>query len=226
MQYMSDYYFMMLNQMVEFYRSLFTQGILSAIIILVIGGVVASGLSNITKKVVQKLGIDKSIEATGAKNLFKKSGLKFSLADMLGWLVKWFVIIFALMVAVDSLDMPQVSDFLTKILNYLPNLIGALAVLAIGLIVAQMVSEAMETGAKATGIAFYGLVAAASKWVIIAMTFLVVLEQIGIQTTVLQIFAGGISFMFALAGGLAFGLGGQYHAKELLDDIKNKIAKH
>lgn len=227
MQYhlMSDYYFLMLDQMVKFYSSLFSQGVISAVIILIIGVIVAVELSSIAKKIVQKLGIDKALETIGLKSFFKKGGIKFSFVDIVGWFVKWFVILFALMMSVDSLGLPQVSEFLTKILNYLPSLIGALAILTIGLIVAQMVSETIEGAAKATGIGIYSLAAVVAKWAIIIITFLVVLEQIGIQTTILQIFAGGLSLMVALAGGLAFGLGGQYRAKELLDELKNKISK-
>ena len=227
MQYhlMSDYYFMMLSQMVNFYRSLFSQGVVIAIIILIIGAILAVELSKITRKIVQKMGADKILEGMGAKSFLKKGGIKLSLANAAEWFVKWFIILFALMAAVDSLGMPKASEFLTGILGYLPNLIGALAVLMIGLIISQMVYEAIEGGAKATGKGTYSLIAFGAKWLIIVMTFLVVLEQVGIQTTVLQIFAGGLSLMVALAGGLAFGLGGQYHAKELLDDIKNKFSK-
>jgi len=228
MQYhlMSDYYFLMLDQMVSFYRSLLSVGVVSAMIILVIGVIVAVELSNIAKKMVQKLGVDKALEAIGAKGFLKRGGIKLSAVEAMGWFVKWFVILFALMMSVDALGLPQVSEFLTRILNYLPNIIGALAILTVGLIIAQMVYETIEGGAKAAGVRVYSLMAIVTKWAIIIITFLVVLEQIGIQTTVLQIFAGGLSLMFALAGGLAFGLGGQYHAKELLDEIKNKISKH
>ncbi len=228
MQYhlMSDYYWAMLDQMVNFYRSLLSKGIVSAVVILAIGVVIAIELDRVTRKVIQKVGVDKSLEAVGVKSFLKRAGIRFSVSDAAGWLVKWFVILFALMASVESLGLPQVSEFLTRILDYMPNLVGALAVLTVGLIIAQMVYEAIEGGAKAAGVKLYSLVAVAVKWIIIIVTFLVVLEQIGIETTVLRIFVGGLSLMIALAGGLAFGLGGQYHAKELLDEIKNRVSRH
>ena len=221
---MTDYYFMMLNLMVDFYRSLFSEGIIVAIIILVVGSIFAVELSKAAKKIVQKLRVDKTFDALGVKSFFKKGGIKLSIADLTGWIVKWFIILFALMVAVDSLGLPRVSTFLTKILDYLPNLIGALAILTVGLIVAQLVYEAINGAAKASGIRIYSIAAVVAKWSLISITFLVILEQIGIQTTVLQIFAGSLGLMLALAGGLAFGLGGQYQAKELLEEIKGKVS--
>jgi len=222
---MTDYYFMMLGLMVDFYRSLFSEGIIVAMIVLVVGFIFAVGLSKAAKKVVQELRVDKTFDALGVKSFFKKGGIKFSVADLTGWIVKWFVILFALMMAVDSLGLPRVSSFLTKILDYLPNLIGALAVLTVGLIIAQAVYEAINGAAKASGIRIYSIAAVIAKWSLIIITFLVILEQIGIQTTILQVFAGSLGLMLALAGGLAFGLGGQYQAKELLEEIKNKVSK-
>lgn len=222
---MTDYYFMMLDLMVGFYRSLFSEGIIVAMIILIVGSIFAIELSKAAKKVVQKLRVDKTFDALGVKSFFKKGGIKLSIADLMEWIVKWFVILFALMMAVDSLGLPGVSSFLTKILDYMPNLVGALAILTVGLAIAQLVYEAIDGAAKASGIRIYGIAAVLAKWMLIIITFLVILEQIGIQTTILQVFAGSLGLMLALAGGLAFGLGGQYHAKELLDEIKNKVSK-
>ena len=222
---MTDYYFMMLSLMVDFYRSLFSEGIIVAIIILVVGSIFAIELSKAAKKIVQKLRIDKTFDALGVKSFFKKGGIKLSIADLMEWIVKWFIILFALMMAVDYLGLPLVSSFLTRILNYIPNLIGALAILTVGLIVAQLVYEAIDGAAKASGIRIYSIAAVLARWMLIIITFLVILEQIGIQTTILQVFAGSLGLMIALAGGLAFGLGGQYHVKELLDEIKNKVSK-
>ena len=221
---MTDYYFMMLGLMVDFYRSLFSEGIIVAMIILIVGSIFAIELSKATKRVVEKMRVDKTFDALGVKSFFKKGGIKLSIADLTGWIVKWFIILFALMVAVDSLGLPRVSIFLTKILDYLPNLIGALAILTVGLIIAQLVYEAINGAAKASGIRIYNIAAVVAKWSLIIITFLVILEQIGIQTTILQVFAGSLGLMFALAGGLAFGLGGQYQAKELLEEIKDKVS--
>ena len=222
---MTDYYWMMLDLMLGFYRSLFSGGMVTAVIILIVGAIFGVELGRVAGKLVRKLGVDKIFDLVGVKGFLKKGGIKFSITGLTEWIVKWFVILFSLMVAVDFLNLPRVSEFLSRILDYIPSLIGAIAILTIGMIVAQMVYEAIKGSAEATGIRVYNLVASAAKWIIVIITGLVVLEQIGIQTSVLQIFAGGLSLMIALAGGLAFGLGGQYHAKELLDEIKSKVKK-
>lgn len=221
----TDYYYMMLSSMVDFYQSFISERMVYAAFIFIVGLIFAIELSKFTKKIFQKIGIDKTLEKIGVKNFFKKGGVEFSISDLAAWIVKWFILLFALMSAVDILSLPQASNFLSVVLGYLPNLFGALIILTIGLIVSQLVYEAVEGGAKATGIRIYHLAAVAFKWMIIIITFLVVLEQVEIKTEILKIFASGFALMFAIAGGLAFGLGGQYHAKELIDEFKNKMKK-
>jgi len=222
----TDYYYMMLSEMVNFYRSLLSERLVASMIVLAIGIIFAIELGKLTRKVIQKAGVDKALENTGAKNFLKKGGIKFSFADLLGWFVKWFIIVFSLMTSVDYLNMPQASKFLSDVLNYLPNLISALAILTIGIIIAQMVYEAINSAGMATGAAAYRLAALVVKWILLVVTVLVALEQFGIGMSMLKIFASGLSLMVAIAGGLAFGLGGQNHAKELLDGIKNRISRH
>lgn len=223
--FVSDYYVMIFNEMVTFYQNLFSGGVAAAMLILAVGAVVSVELSKAAVELVKKMGADKALEAMGAKNFFKKAGIKFSVAEFTGWLVKWFVMIFALLAAVDILKLQEVSIFLQKILDYIPMLVGALAVLTVGMIFAQLVYEAIEGASVATGIKAYRFAAVVAKWVLIIITLLVVMEQTGIGTTTIQIFASGLSLMVALAGGLAFGLGGQYQAKEMIDEIKHKVAQ-
>ena len=221
---MTDYYFLMLNAMVDFFRSLFSQGIISALIVLILGGILGVEFGKIAKKICEKIKVDKALDAAGLKSFLGKGGVKFSFSGLAEWTVKWFVILFALMIAVDILALKQASDFLSEILAYIPNIIGALAILAIALIIAQFVCETIKGGARAAGVKAYGLLASLAKWTIIIIAVLVALEQLGFKTSVLQIFAGGLSLMLALAGGLAFGLGGQDLAREILDEMKKKIS--
>lgn len=226
MQYllMTDYYFLMLSAMVDFFSSLFSQGMISALIVLIVGGIFGVEFGKMAGKLCAKIKIDKALDSTGLKSFLGKGGVKFSFSNLIGWIVKWFVILFALMIAVDMLALKQVSDFLSEILGYIPNLVGALAILAVALTVAQFVYETIKGAAKAANIKAYNLLAAAAKWIIIVIAILVALEQLGFKTSVLQIFASGLSLMLALAGGLAFGLGGQETAKEILDGVKRRIS--
>ena len=220
----TDVFYGIPGSIYNFYSSFLIEGsIFYAIFVFFIGLMFAVEFEKLTRIVFRKVNIDKSLEKAGVKKCFKKINIDFSISHLAGWLVKWFILIFTLKTVVDILNIPQVSEFLQRILNYLPNLFLAIISLTIGIIISQLVYESIEGLANATGVKMYHLVAVLFKWVIVVITFLVVLEQIQIGTEIIKIFAGGFSLMFAIAGGLAFGLGGQYHARELLDELKNKL---
>ncbi len=61
------------------------------------------------------------------------------------------------------------------------------------------------------------------KWAIWIFAIFAILIQLGIAQELLQTLFEGIVYMFAIAGGLAFGLGGQDAAKDLLKALKKKL---
>ncbi|MBW6440494.1 hypothetical protein K0B03_00480 [Patescibacteria group bacterium] len=220
----TDVYYEIPSSIYNFYQAFLIEGsIFSAVFVFFIGLMFAVELEKLTKILFEKMSIDKSLEKAGIKKCFKRININFSISKLVGWLVKWFILIFTLKFVVDIMDIPQVSEFLAQILSYLPSLFLAIISLTIGVIISQLVYESTDGLAKASGIRMYHLVAFLFKWTIIIFTFLVVLEQIQIGMEIIKIFAGGLSLMLAIAGGLAFGLGGQYHAKELLDELKDKL---
>ena len=197
--------------------------LVSAVLILIIGWIIASQLGKLVRNLARRAGLDEIFEKSGVKAFIGRADAKFLISNLLGWVVKWFLILFFITMAVDALNLPEVSQFLLRILNYIPNLVIAVAILTLGLIIAEMVYEALKGMGEASGVRMYGLAGMAARGLIIIITVLVILEQIGVQTTIIEIFAAGFALMLGLAGGLAFGLGGQAHAKELLDEMKGKF---
>ena len=62
-----------------------------------------------------------------------------------------------------------------------------------------------------------------TKSVIVFFTILVVLNQLGVAQDIIRILFTGIIGMLALAGGLAFGLGGKDMARDLLSELTKKV---
>lgn len=196
--------------------------LVSAVIILIIGIILAVQLGGMVKHFVRGIGFDELFERAGVKKLVGKKDAKFLISSLLGWAVKWFILLFFITLAIDALGLPEVTQFMVQILNYIPNLIAAVAILTVGLIISEMAYEALHGMSEASGSNLYHILGIATRGLIIIITVLIVLEQIGIQTTIIYIFAAGFALMLGLAGGLAFGLGGQSHAKDLLDEMRGK----
>jgi len=201
------------------------QGLVYALIILVVGVFFAIELSRVVTAAAKKAGFDELFEKAGVKAFLGRAEAKFMVSGFLGWITKWFVILIFLTAAVNALGLAQVSNFFTQILGYMPNLVAAIAILTLGLLISQLLYEALQGLSETAESEAYHIAALAARALIIVITVLVILQQLGIQTDIINIFAAGIALMIGLGGGIAFGLGGQGIAKELLEELREQMKR-
>ena len=83
----------------------------------------------------------------------------------------------------------------------------------------RRVVTASVMGAKLHSGPFLGTV---TWWAIAVFGFLTALTQLNIATAIIQTLVTGFIAMLALAGGLAFGLGGKDFAAHLLNKLKDR----
>ena len=192
------------------------------VVILVVGLVLAFVLGSLTTKIIKGLQVDKILSTFGIKEKLKKYDIDFSISGIFGWLVKWFIIFTTLFTVADILNLQNVSEFLSRILAYIPNVLVAVVILTLGLIVANFLAELVDKSISTTDFlnkTSVRVLKTVTKWIVILFSVMVALTELNIATQLIQIFFSGIVMMFSLAGGIAFGLGGKDKAKELVDRI-------
>lgn len=203
----------------------FIPSLLGAILILIIGLIIASILGKLTKKLIKFARIDSLVEKTGLKEEMERLGIKLTFAGVMAWLVKWFFIIVTFIAVVDILNIRQLTTFLEKLVLYIPNIIVAVIIITLGFIIGKI----LKTGAKNSlmrmsikeKLAYF--LGSLAKWAVLVFSFMAALVQLGIATSLIQILFTGLILMLAVAGGLAFGLGGRDHAKKVLTWIEEEI---
>jgi len=117
----------------------------------------------------------------------------------------------------------EATTVLNQVLFYIPNVIIAIVIGFVGLITSNLVSNLVRRSIKSIGASSANTLAVVTKTIIVFFTTLVVLNQLGVAQDMIKILFTGIVGMLAIAGGLAFGLGGKDLAKQLLDELRNKI---
>ena len=198
--------------------------LVATIIVLIIGWLLATFLSKIVVKVLDLIKIDHLANQLGLENLSEKAGRKLSLAALGGWLVKWFFFLGSLIAAADILGLQEVSAFLYQdVVTYAGHVVVAMAVLLLGILAANFFSGIVSTAVKASGLHKGESLATITQWSIIVFTVIAALSQLQIATAFLQDLFRAIVAMLAIAGGLAFGLGGQAQAKKALDSIEEGL---
>ena len=151
--------------------------------------------------------------------------MELNVAKFMGGLVKWFLILVFLMAATDILRLTQVTNFLNSIILYLPNVVVAAVILAVAFLVANFVFAVVKGSTKVAGIVSATLLATVAKWAIVIFGFLAALIQLGIAASLINTLFIGFVAMLALAGGLAFGLGGKDEAALILKKIRQEITE-
>lgn len=203
----------------------FLPSLIGAVLVFVAGWIVAVALGKVVEHIFKMIKVDDVMEKAGTKARLQKAGVQLNVARFLGGLVKWFLILVFLMAATDILRLVQVTNFLNSIILYLPNVVVAAVILAIAFLVANFVYAAVKGSTKVAGIVSATLLATMAKWAIVIFGFLAALIQLGIAASLINTLFIGLVAMLALAGGLAFGLGGKDEAALILKKIRQEITE-
>src|ERR687889_1490841 len=101
----------------------FIPQLIGALIILIIGYVIAKALQAIVGRVLEGIGFDGWRERGGINQFFDRADTEHTPHSILGRLVFWFVFIIAITMAADALGIPQVSAVLGQLIAYIPRII-------------------------------------------------------------------------------------------------------
>jgi small-conductance mechanosensitive channel len=216
-----------LNSFSDFWEKFtgFIPTLLLALVLLFAGFIFAWIFEVISRKVMRIVMLDRIVEKIGLKTLFDKAGLKISFTRLLSGVVYWFVLIVFLASVVDVLGLTQLSSFLDQLVAYLPNVLAAVAILVIGILVANLLFNVVKHASESARLRSANFLASLTKWSIFVFAFIAALVQLKVAPDLLKIIFTGFVVMISLAGGLAFGLGGKEAAKDVIDKIKGGVSR-
>lgn len=194
-----------------------------AIIVFIIGWVLAAAIGKTIKTIITVTKIDNALAKLKVDQITSRLGLRLDTGKFIGELVKWFLIIAFLLVSSDILGLSAVSQFLNSILLYIPNVIIAAVILLVATLIAGFLQKIVTSSAAAANLTAANFAGTVVKWAILIVGFLVAVDQLGIAQAYLGTLYTGIIAMLAIAGGLAFGLGGKEQAASFLAKLSAEM---
>lgn len=202
----------------------FLPKLIVAVVIFIVGWVIAISLSKLVSQIIRTLKIDKLFQSIGAEEPLAKAGFRLDIGAFIGGLVRWFLIIVFLVASLEVIGLSQVNAFLRDVvLAYLPNVIVAALILVVAAFVANAMQKIIVGSAKAAGVPSTHFLGGITKWAIWLFAILAALYQLGIAGVFAQTLFTGFVAMLAIAGGLAFGLGGKEAAGRYVEKLKQDI---
>ena len=190
--------------------------LIGALIILLVGYIIAKALQAIVGRVLEGIGFDRWMERGGIKQFFDRADTEHTPHSILGRLVFWFVFIIAITMAADALGIPQVSAVLAQLIAYIPSIIAAILILILAALLANFLSSIVR---GATG---SDILASVARYAIIVYAVFAAVTQLGIAVELTAptflIVLGAV----ALAAAIAFGLGSREVAQDIIEKAYNR----
>ena len=205
--------------------ALFLPRFIAAVVVFLVGWLIAELLGKLAYHVVKILHVDKALGKVGFRQAWERSGFRLDTPVLFYELVKWFFVAVFLMAATNILGLGQVSEFLKTVVFYLPNVIVAMVILLIGILVAKFLEGLVRASVKAAGLMSANFLGALTKWTVFIFSLLIALAQLKVADDIIKIVITGLIAAGALAMGLAFGLGGVKHAEQMIGDLRRRIGE-
>ena len=200
----------------------FVPTLLAAIILSVVGLIVARILRRASLKIFKLLRLDVIAERSGIEDFLLKGGVRFTAVTLLANLIYWFVLFAAFLAALNILGLEVAAELLNRVVLYIPRVVVSVFVLIFGVLFAKLVQGAAYTYLSNVGIEGARLMSTVAEYAILFFVASIALEQLGIGGEIL-VSAFQIAFgALCLALAIAFGLGGKEWAARFLESTFKK----
>ncbi len=184
-------------------------GLILAIIILIVGYVVAKVVKWIVVKGLKRVKVDDFFRDTGLIESLRSVGFT-GIPELLGLLVFWFIFLIFVVWALDFLEFQQVGDLAAMIVEYLPRVIGAALIVLAGLWLGTWASTKVREPAEEADLPVTSdTLASIVKWVVVFIAVVLALGLLGVDTTILVTTFVILIGAIGLAIAISFGLGGR-----------------
>lgn len=203
----------------------FVPQLVVALVVFIIGWIIAVALGKVVEQIIKAIKVDMALRSLGVEEAVSRAGMKLDSGAFIGGLVRWFFILVFLFAAIDVLGLTQVTEFLRSVvLTYIPQVIVAALILVAAALLAEVTENVVEGSARAARLPSAGFLGGIAKWAIWIFALLAALYQLGIAGPLVQTLFTAFVAMLALAGGLAFGLGGKDMAARYLERLREDIS--
>jgi small-conductance mechanosensitive channel len=163
--------------------------------------------------------VERARRSADFKDAVDDAGIRSSIPKIVAAFVFWVTWLFFISAAIESLGFTVVTDVLSQVAYYLPNVLAAIVIVLAGLIVARLVRRGATAGARSAGVVNAERVGRAAQMLVLVVAVVVAMDQIGIDAQLLVILLTVVTAATFGSAGLAFGMGARA-------TVGNIIASH
>ena len=197
----------------------FLPKLLGALLLLAAGYLLARMVGAATAALLKVLGFNRLLARTPIQGLLDKAQSNRTSADILGLLVFWLIFLLFGISATEAVGLSAVSSALTAFAFYLPKIGIAILIIVLGMLAASYIKDVISLACSSAGVSQGPVVSQTFYVAAILVVFVTAINELGIDTTLLNSTIM-IAFGGLIAGAaLSFGLGAR-------GAVSNLIAAH
>ncbi|SDU02702.1 mechanosensitive ion channel family protein [Halopseudomonas salegens] len=197
----------------------FIPDLVAALVIVLLGFVVAKIVDAVLSKGLAKLGLDRLMQGAGVPKLLNRIGVRKPVSTLVGKIIYWFVVLTFIVSAAETLGLARVSSTLDAFALYLPKVFGAALILLAGLLLSHLVNGVVRGAAESVGIDYASGLGRFVQGLLVIITVSLAIGQLQIETALLNTVIAIVLVSFGAAAALALGLGSRQLVSEIIAGI-------
>ncbi len=199
--------------------ALFTPNLIGAIIIVLVGYLISKFIKFIVSAFLKKIKVDSASEKVGIKDTLNKTGITMEPSEIVGKIAFWIIMLTFIISAAETLGLEKVSRTIESLVLYLPKVIGASLIAVIGLLLAHFVRNLIRSGVQGFGIEYGKPLSNFAYGVLVIVIGVIVLEQLEIETSLLNSLLEITLIAAGVALALSLGLGTKEVSKNIISGV-------
>ena len=192
----------------------FLPKLIAVIAVLIIGWILIKIVSFLIKRALKFSKIDVLAEKLNEIDIFKNVSFKPTIIVIK--VVKWILVLFMFIIISEILGLKMLTEGIASFIGYLPKLFSAIAILMIGIYIANIIKNAIQSLFKSLDLGGSNVIGNIVFFAIVVIVAITALNQAGIDTQMITNNLTLILGALLLAFTIAFGLGSKEIVQRLL----------
>ena len=190
--------------------------IIGALIVLIIGWIVTKLVVKLIKKILKVVKANKLDDKLNEIEIIEGKKLNFDTIKVVSKIVKYLMYIVIFVTASEIMGLAIITEHISDLLSYLPQLLAALVIFILGLLFANFVKNGLKSLFESMDLSGGKMISQVVFFLILTFISITALNQAGINTEIITNNINMIIAAFLLAFAIAFGFGAREVVGKLL----------
>ena len=203
----------------------FLPNLIGALLVLLIGSLLAKWIKNLVKRSLEFLHISEAIKNTPVEEFVKHATVGKTIEGIAASLVYWLLMLLVLQTVASILGLSSLALLLERVVAYIPRIVAAIMVLFFGVLVAGILESLVKGSIRSINGRHSRLLGKVASYLTLSLFILIAVSELGIAQQFIMILFVGLVATLTLSLGLSIGLGGKEVMGKIIEEWYTTMKK-